>query len=80
MIFFTILYADIAEIQKKCKALEEEINLLTKDADTLAEEAEAQKKMHLLTKSNALRKAANDKKELLTKMKNEISAKRQRLC
>ena len=80
MIFFTILYADIAEIQKKGKALEEEINLLTKDADTLAEEAEAQKKMHLLTKSNALRKAANDKKELLTKMKNEISAKRQRLC
>ena len=41
------------------------MDMLVKDADSLAEQAETQGRLDLLTKSNALRKAAASKKDLI---------------
>lgn len=52
-------------LSKKAK-LERDFGVLVKDADDLARRAEAQSSMDLLVKSNALRKASDEKKNALT--------------
>ena len=65
--------------QAKKRKLEKEAEVLQKDADQLAEEAEAQGKLELLTKSNALRRSAASKKELCLGISSEIKAKQSTL-
>lgn len=67
-----IFYSLYSDLEHKKQKLDSEINMLTKDADEMAVQAEEQSNMSLLTKSNALRKAANDKKEMLLSFQEEI--------
>ena len=61
------------DIEKKKARLESDISTVVKDADDLARQAEVKCDMSLLVKSNALRKAADDKKETLNAYKKQIS-------
>lgn len=59
---------DDNEFKKKRKYLQRCIDDLTKSADEFADEAEKQHDMTLLTKSNALRKSAKEKRNELQKL------------
>ena len=61
-----------AELEKKKKRLANEISVLQLDADSLATEAEEKVKLILLSKSNALRKAAKEKESALQKNEDEL--------
>ena len=61
-----------AELEKKKKRLPNEISVLQLDADSLAKEAEEKAKLVLLSKSNALRKAAKEKESALQKIEDEL--------
>ena len=57
-----------------------DVNYLTKEADSLVEQAEAQGSMELVIKCNAIRKAAVEKMELLEKLQGDIRSRKQRLA
>lgn len=59
--------------------MDSEISLLTNDADELAAQAEAQCNMGLLTKSNALRKAATEKKDMRLSLMQQIQKLKEQL-
>ena len=61
-----------AEFEKKKKRLASEISASQLNADSLAKEAEEKAKPVLLTKSNALRKAAKEKERALDKIEDEL--------
>ena len=67
-----IVFEEKAEFEKKEKRLASEISALQLDADSLAKEAEEKSKLVLVTKSNALRKAAKEKERALEKIKDEL--------
>ena len=61
--------------RKKVKTLESDIELLIQEADAASVEAENKNNMSLVTKSNALRHRANEKKEMLSVAKDELAQK-----
>lgn len=58
------------EIKKKKLKLEADIAVLVKDADELAMQAEKESNILLIVKSNALRKASEEKKAQLREIKD----------
>ncbi|CAH3148926.1 unnamed protein product [Pocillopora meandrina] len=67
-----IVFEEKAEFEEKEKRLASEISALQLDVDSLAKEAEEKSKLVLVTKSNALRKAAKGKERALKKIKDEL--------
>ena len=67
-----IVFEEKAEFEEKEKLLASEISALQLDVDSLAKEAEEKSKLVLVTKSNALRKAAKEKERALEKIKDEL--------
>ena len=70
---------DLTDLKIKRKKLQQDVEMLTKDADQLAQQAEAQGKLDLLTKSNALRKSASEKIEMIESIQQKIHLKRSTL-
>ncbi|PAA59948.1 hypothetical protein BOX15_Mlig010335g2, partial [Macrostomum lignano] len=66
--------ATVLELQSKQKKLLLDVAVLTKDADSLVYQCETDSNMSLLVKSNALRRAAQQKKEEVEKVEKEIVA------
>ena len=67
-----IVFEEKAEFEEKEKRLASEISALQLDVNSLAKEAEEKSKLVLVTKSNALRKAAKGKERALKKIKDEL--------
>ena len=67
--------AEVASLKKRKLAVETDIQSLTKDADDLADKAEKQHKVTLITKSNAMRRAAKDKSAELAVLCQELDSK-----
>ena len=67
--------AEVASLKKRKLAVETGIQSLTKDADDLADKAEKQHKVTLITKSNAMRRAAKDKSAELAVLSQELDSK-----
>jgi len=61
--------------RKKAKTLESDIELLIQEADAASEEAKNKNNMLLVTKSNASRHRANEKKEMVSVAKDEFAQK-----
>lgn len=67
-----IVLEEKAELEKKKKRLASDISALQLDTDSLSKEAEEKAKLVLLSKSNALRKAAKEKETALEKIDDEL--------
>ena len=74
-----IVLEEKAELEKKKKRLATDISALQLDADSLAKEAAEKAKLVLLSKSNALRKAAKEKETALEKTDNDLPKKSSKL-
>ena len=66
-------------LRRKKQALVQDIKALQSGADGLAEQAEADRDLTLLTKSNSYRKTLRDKEEQLDKLSQDISDKNKEL-
>ena len=71
-----VIMDDIVEIKAKKKRLEDDIEALTKSAEEYADQAESNGKVTLITKSNALRRSAKEKKETMGTIEKELEEKR----
>ena len=67
--------AEVASLKKRKLAVETDIQSLTKDADDLADKAEKQHKVTLITNSNVMRRAAKDKSAELAVLSQELDSK-----
>jgi hypothetical protein len=67
---------DIVEIKAKKKRLEDDIETLTTSAEEYVDQAESKGKVTLITKSNALRRSAKEKKETMGTIEKELEEKR----
>lgn len=66
---------EVDQLKKKRMKLQTNINALLASADELAVAAEATDKISILAKSNALRKAAQDKEQQLMQYDKDIEKK-----
>jgi isocitrate/isopropylmalate dehydrogenase len=71
-----VIMDDIVEIKAKKKRLEDDIETLTTSAEEYADQAESKGKVTLITKSNALRRSAKEKKETMGTIEKELEEKR----
>ena len=56
-------------------AVQTDIESMTKDADDFADKAERQRKLTLISKSNAMRRAVKEKGDELTVLSQELDSK-----
>jgi Skp family chaperone for outer membrane proteins len=66
---------EAAELKSKKQKLETDMVALTASADEFAEKAEKEHKLTLIAKSNAMRKAANEKDLELEEVEQQLNAK-----
>ena len=71
-----VIMDDIVEIKAKRERLEDDIETLTTSAEEYADQAESNGKVTLITKSNALRRSAKEKKETMGTIEKELEEKR----
>lgn len=69
------LVDEIAEIKAKKKRMEEDVRVLLMSADHIAEKAESQGELTLISKSNGLRRAAKEKERSLEILEKQLSDK-----
>ena len=70
---------DVSEMKAKRRRMQQDISVLVKEADTLADKAETTGRLLLITKSNSLRRTAKEKGEALTQLDTELDEKIQLL-
>ena len=70
---------DITALEKRQKTVQSAMMSMTKDADTLSEQAEAQNDMTLIMKWNAFRRSAKEKDEEHASLAKKIAKLREDL-
>lgn len=73
------LMDEITEMKAKKKRMEEDVRVLMKSADSNAEKAETKGKLHLISKSNGLRRAAKEKQRNLETLEQKLAEKMKEL-
>ncbi|KAK5874614.1 hypothetical protein PBY51_019545 [Eleginops maclovinus] len=73
------LMEEVSEMKAKKKRMEEDVRVLMKSADGNAEKAEATGKLSLISKSNGLRRAANEKQRNLKTLEQKLTEKMKEL-
>jgi len=66
---------EVTSLKRQKVALEQDVSSLTKDADEFATKAEKEHKLTLITKSNAMRRAAKEKSDELKAVAEQIESK-----